>query len=125
MSALKQFEKQQYLNLETFRKNGQGVKTPVWFAQDGEKLFVWTESTSGKAKRVRNNGKVNIVPSRGDGAPLGNWIPASASYDDSPAAQQHVRALMAKKYGLMFHLFGLLGKLRKAQNTTLQVMLVE
>ena len=37
-NALKQFEKQQFLNIETFRKNRQGVKTPVWFAQDGDRL---------------------------------------------------------------------------------------
>jgi PPOX class probable F420-dependent enzyme len=121
MSALQQFEKQQYLSIETFRKNGDGVKTPVWFAQEGEKLFIWTEATSGKAKRVRNNGKVNIAPSRGDGAPLGDWIAASASRDDSPDTQKHVRALMIKKYGLVFHLFGLLGRLRKANYTTLKV----
>jgi uncharacterized protein len=121
MSALQQFEKEQYLSIETFLKNGQGVKTPVWFVLDGEKLFIWTEATSGKAKRVHNSGKVNIVPSRGDGAPLGDWIPASASCDDSPAAQQYVRQLMAKKYGLMFHLFGLLGRLRKTQSTTIKV----
>ena len=121
MSNLKAFEKQQYLNLETFRKNGQGVKTPVWFAQDGEKLFIWTESNSGKAKRVRNNGSVKIAPARGDGTVLGDWVPASASRDDSPEAQQHVRALMVKKYGLVFQLFGLLGRLRKAHYTTLKV----
>jgi PPOX class probable F420-dependent enzyme len=121
MSKLQAFEKQQYLNLETFRKSGQGVKTPVWFVQDGETLFVWTEATSGKAKRVRNSGQVNVAPSRGDGAVLGDWLPATASRDDSPEAQQHVRALMAKKYGLAFQLFGLLGKLRKANYTTLKV----
>jgi uncharacterized protein len=121
MSALKQFEKQQYLSIETFRKNGIGIKTPVWFVQDGEKLYIWTESSSGKAKRVRNNGRVNIAPSRGDGAPLGEWVPANVGYDDSPTAQQHVQELMIKKYGLMFHLFGLLGRLRKAQYTTLKV----
>ena len=27
-----------YINLETFKKNGQGVKTPVWFAHQGESL---------------------------------------------------------------------------------------
>lgn len=121
MSALTQFEKQQYLSLETFRKNGQGVKTPVWFVQDGEKLFIWTESSSGKAKRVRNNGKVNLTPSRGDGSPIGEWVAASASWDDSPEAQKYVSGLMIKKYGLAFHLFGLLGKLRKAQYTTIKV----
>ena len=30
-----QFIKQKYLNIETFRKSGIGVKTPVWFAQAG------------------------------------------------------------------------------------------
>lgn len=119
--SLKAFENQQYLSIETFRKNGQGVKTPVWFVQDDEVLYVWTEAKSGKAKRVRNNAKVNIAPSRGDGAPLDDWFPASASRDDSSDAVKHVRSLMAKKYGLAFHMFGLLGKLRKAQYTTIKI----
>jgi uncharacterized protein len=121
MSALKQFENQQYLNLETFRKNGQGVKTPVWFAQEGETLYIWTESNSGKAKRIRNNGKVNVVPSRGDGAPLGEWNSASGSRDDSPETGSQVRGLMVKKYGFAFHAFAFLGKLRRAQYTTLKI----
>jgi uncharacterized protein len=121
MSALKQFENQQYLNIETFRKNGQGVKTPVWFAQEGESLYIWTQADSGKAKRVRNNSVVNVAPSRGDGAVLGEWSPASASRDDSPEAVEKVRGFFAKKYGFAFHAFALLGKLRKAQYTTLKV----
>ena len=39
---LKQFEGQSFLNLETFRRNGSGVKTPVWFTQDGQTLYVRT-----------------------------------------------------------------------------------
>ncbi len=35
MSLNTTFDHQQYLNLETFRKNGAGVKTPVWFVEDG------------------------------------------------------------------------------------------
>lgn len=120
-SFFQPFEKQQYLNLETFRKSGAGVKTPVWFVQEGETLFVWTEASSGKAKRIRNNGQVNVAPSRGDGTVLGAWLPAAASCDDSPEAQQHVRGLMAKKYGLGFQFFALYGKLRKAHYTTLKV----
>jgi uncharacterized protein len=121
MNALKQFANQQYLNIETFRKNGQGVKTPVWFAQEGETLYIWTESSSGKAKRVRNNSTVNVAPSRGDGAVLGQWSPASASRDDSPESIEKVNRLFAKKYGFAFHAFVLLGKLRKAQHTTLKI----
>ena len=114
-------QNQQYLSIETFRKNGQGVKTPVWFVQDGEVLYIWTQADSGKAKRVRNNSKVNIAPSRGDGAPLEDWVRASASRDDSPDAVKHVRGLMVKKYGLVFHLFAAMGKLHKAQYTAIKV----
>lgn len=119
------FQNQQYLSIETFRKNGQGVKTPVWFVQEGEVLYVWTQTDSGKAKRVRNVSQVNIAPSRGDGAPLGDWVPASASRDDSPEAVEHVRKLMIKKYGLAFHLFATLGKLRKAQYTSIKLELTQ
>jgi PPOX class probable F420-dependent enzyme len=44
------FEKQKYLNLETFRKSGLGVKAPVWFVQDGDMIFVRTITDSGKVK---------------------------------------------------------------------------
>jgi hypothetical protein len=93
MSGLQQFEKQQYLNIETFRQNGQGVKTPVWFAQEGEKLFIWTETSSGKAKLV----------------------------DECEAALEHLKGLMSRKYGFVFSIFGLIGKLRGAKYTSIQV----
>src|SRR5438094_7404776 len=32
--AVAQFAGAKYLNLETFRKTGVGVRTPVWFARD-------------------------------------------------------------------------------------------
>jgi uncharacterized protein len=117
------FQKQEYLNLETFRKNGQGVKTPVWFAQEGDALYVWTQANSGKVKRIRREApvSVNIAPCRGDGHLLGEWAPALATRDDSPEAVEHVRKLMVKKYGLMFHAFALMGKLSRAPYTTLKI----
>ncbi|RPH58855.1 MAG: PPOX class F420-dependent oxidoreductase [Chloroflexi bacterium] len=121
MSSLKQFEKQQYLVIESFRKNGQGVKTPVWFAQDGETLYVWTEATSGKAKRIRREGNVNIAPSTGSGEVLGEWVKAVATADASPTALAQVQGLMVKKYGLAYRAFALLGKLRKSEYTTLKI----
>jgi PPOX class probable F420-dependent enzyme len=121
--SLKAFEKQQYLAIESFRKSGVGVKTPVWFAQDGETLYVWTEKTSGKAKRIRNNGKINIAPAKGDGTPVGEWVAAQASLDESPAALEQVRGLMGKKYGFSFSMFAILGKLRRSQYTRVKIQL--
>jgi hypothetical protein len=45
---VKQFEQQNYLNLETFKRSGQGVKTPVWFIQEGCTLYIRTGAESGK-----------------------------------------------------------------------------
>jgi len=121
MSDLKQFEKQQYLNIETFRKNGLGVKTPVWFAQDGQKLYIWTGAASGKTKRVRNGGRVNIVPCQASGTPLGEWLPAIAGVDDSASALEHVNALMRGKYGFLFSLLAFISRLRHAEYVAIQV----
>ncbi len=121
--SLTHFQSHQYLNLETFRKNGQGIKTPVWFAQEADALYVWTQADSGKAKRIRREApvSVNIAPCKADGSLLGDWMPAHAIRDDSPEAVEHVRKLMVAKYGLMFHAFALMGKLSKARYTTLKI----
>lgn len=53
---------QRYISLVTFRKSGAAVATPVWFAEDGGKLYVMTASRLGKYKRIRNNPQVKIAP---------------------------------------------------------------
>ena len=54
MDELAQFANQQFINVETFRKNGQGVQTPVWFVEDKGTLYVRTVENSFKVKRIRN-----------------------------------------------------------------------
>lgn len=56
-----EFRNHKYLSLETFKKNGEGVKTPVWFAEESAadlagseaKLYVYTIGNTGKVKRIR------------------------------------------------------------------------
>ncbi len=115
---LSQFEKQQYLNIETYRKNGQAVKTPVWFAQDGETLHIWTQADSGKAKRIRANGTVRVAPATASGEPTGEWLNAGAQADESKEAVDYVKKLMTAKYGLMFHIFGFIGRMRGGSKYT-------
>jgi PPOX class probable F420-dependent enzyme len=102
---IKIFDNQKYLNLETFRKTGVGVKTPVWFVQDGEVLFVRTGSNSGKVKRIRNNGNVKIAPCKMDGRPLGDWVAAIAREVADPEIEQKIDKLLDKKYGLLKKMF--------------------
>jgi hypothetical protein len=91
-----------YINLATFRKNGQEVRTPVWFAGEPpqdvpEKLYIYTTANSGKAKRIRNNGHVRIAPCDARGKLLGNWIEARAEPVEGQDAQNGMR-LLNKKY---------------------------
>lgn len=90
------------LSLESFRKTGVGVRTPVWFAADpvsgpATKLYVYTIEDSGKAKRIRNNGRVRIAPCNSTGKILGNWVEAQAEIV-SGAEAGHGTALLNKKY---------------------------
>ena len=100
-----------YIALETFRKSGQGVITPVWMAADGGKLYVWTDGTSGKARRIRANRRVRLCASDMRGTPEGEWVEAQALVLDQPADVQATAQRIAAKYGLLFHLFRVVGKL--------------
>ncbi|MBU6360967.1 MAG: PPOX class F420-dependent oxidoreductase [Chloroflexi bacterium] len=108
MADLKQFKDQEFLSLETFRKNGIGVKTAIWFAQEGDMLYLWTRGNSGKVKRIRNNARVNIAPCKRFGEVTGEWTAAQASVDDSDDAVQHVVTLLRQKLGLGFIVFGMI-----------------
>lgn len=101
----KSFENQSYLNLQTFRKSGVGVKTPVWFVQDGELLFVRTGADSGKVKRIRHNRQVNIAPCKMTGGLCGDWVPALAREVTDPEIICKADQLLGKKYGLLKKLF--------------------
>jgi len=50
--AIKKLSKEAYISLATFRRNGTAVETPVWFAILGGKLYVVTDGTSAKVKRI-------------------------------------------------------------------------
>jgi PPOX class probable F420-dependent enzyme len=121
MTPFESLHRQQYLNLETFRRSGESMKTPVWFVEDGDILYVRTIANSGKVKRIRNNGQVNIAPCKVDGTLLGEWIPASArEVTDNDTASQ-VDRLLDKKYGLMKKMFALSSALQGRKNTVLEI----
>jgi PPOX class probable F420-dependent enzyme len=77
--ALKQFDGAKFLLLETFRKNGQGVRTPTFFAKIDDLLYISTTSKTGKVKRLRGNDKIRVVRSDFRGRKeLGEWVEGRA-----------------------------------------------
>ena len=99
---------QQFMNLITQRKSGADVATPVWFAQDGNRLYVMTGRTAGKVKRIRNNPRVQVAPSDRAGTPLGPSQPAVAAVISDAAEAATANALLTKKYGFMKRMFDLM-----------------
>ena len=121
---LKQFEGKSFLNLETFRKNGAGVKTPVWFTRNEETIYVRTVAGSGKVKRIRNKREVQIVPCEANGTPTGEWIAAHAVEVTDPESAELVRRLLEKKYGVVqVKAFAAMTALRKEKYTVLKIQL--
>jgi uncharacterized protein len=96
---------EKYINLETYRKNGQGVRTPVWFVErdkdDGSVLYVRTSDDTGKYKRVLKNPSVQIAPCDMRGTVKGKWIKGEARI---AGEEEKLKAfkMLEKKYGLLY-----------------------
>jgi uncharacterized protein len=90
---------QKYISLGTFRKNGAKIATPVWFGEDGDKLFVMTTSDTGKAKRIRNNTQVTVAPCTMRGKVIGPEVAALARILP-PEEHAHARQTINRKYWL-------------------------
>jgi PPOX class probable F420-dependent enzyme len=97
---LGQFANQRYLNMETYRKTGEPVATPLWFAEENGTLYIYSLANAGKVKRIRNNPKIRIVPCDMRGKPKGNWVEAKVRLVDEPGATL-AHQLLNQKYGWM------------------------
>lgn len=111
---LAQFAGQKYLNLESFRKNGQGVCTPLWFVENNGALYFYTVAKSYKVTRIRNNPRVRIAPCDMRGNVKGEWIDATARELNSSEARVADNPLN-RKYGLAKRFLNLLAKIRGHQ----------
>jgi PPOX class probable F420-dependent enzyme len=88
---------QKYISLTTVRKNGTKVATPVWFGEDGDRLYVMTRSTMGKVKRIRNNPLVEVAPCTMRGNVTGDKLFAHARI--LPLEEHaHARQAINRKY---------------------------
>ena len=90
-----------YVSLATFRRDGREVRTAVWIAGDGRRLYVYTNAKSGKVKRVRANGRARLAvcDARGRLAQPEVWLDARAKLVTDPAAMEPGFAALTAKYG--------------------------
>jgi len=96
-----------YISLTTFRKSGKPVATPVWFVEKEGKICVWTQSNSGKMKRLRHNSRVTLAPCTMGGKVLGPTVEGIARIV-STQEKEEVGLLLLAKYGWLRRFFAFL-----------------
>ena len=89
--------RERYISLTTFRRSGEGVATPIWFAADGDGLVAFTGAQTGKVKRIRAGARVTVAACRFNGKVTGPTFEAEARIlPDSE--RDRVMALIRRKY---------------------------
>src|SRR2546427_12808911 len=100
---LSQFVREKHISLETYRKTGEAIRTPVWFIEENGELFVRTDSITGKIKRIRNNPRVRLAPCNARGTVKGTWVDGEARMIETEPAE-HVVSPLKKKYGISYRI---------------------
>jgi uncharacterized protein len=111
-SSLEQFRNQRYISLETYRRDGTPVRTPVWFAEENGRVYFYSMAESGKAKRLRRNQRVAFAPCDARGREIrGEFVKGTARILAAEEAK-HAHGLLLRKYGWqrrLLDVFWLLG----------------
>ena len=104
-------DRARYVSLETFRRDGRGVRTPVWAAPRGSKLYVFSEAKAWKVKRLRNDPHIRVAPCNARGTVKGEWVEGSGRRVEDPAVIEGAYQALLAKYGWQMLLTNLLSRL--------------
>ena len=98
-AALARFDRESYLSLATRRRDGRMVETPVWFAAQAGRLYVFSEAKAGKVKRLRNFPELRVAACNVRGKVHGAWIEGKGRRIEDPATIDAAYVALRAKYG--------------------------
>jgi PPOX class probable F420-dependent enzyme len=104
--GLRSFGGHKFLNLESYRRSGRAVRTPVWFVESDGRLYVRTAEDAGKVKRIRGNWRVRVAACDYRGRLRGEWVEGAGRIVEGEEAERANR-LLKRKYGLLRRLIDL------------------
>jgi PPOX class probable F420-dependent enzyme len=114
--------REKYLSLETYRKNGTAVATPVWFATaPNGAMYVYSEAGAAKVKRARNNPKGRIAPCDVRGNLRADWEPVTLRIIDDATEAALAQRLLDEKYGLVKKLLNFFAKFRSTGRAAIAI----
>jgi uncharacterized protein len=111
MPSFNQLAAERYVSLVTFRRNGNGVATPLWIAADNGKLYAFTDGTSAKMKRLKVTARIRIAACDARGNVRGEYVNGQARRVDDPVVIERAMAALAHKYGWQIALLNLFSRL--------------
>lgn len=100
-----------YISFATFKRSGDAVRTPVWAGPENDSLFVFSEASAGKVKRLRNFTRAEVAPCTAFGRVTGNWYSAEAHLLESDADIAAAYDALNSKYGFLMAITDGLSKL--------------
>ena len=100
-----------YLSVTSFKRDGTGVATPVWFVSDGSRLLALTDLHSAKVRRVRRDPRVLVASCRADGKLRTEPVPARAEVLTATPDLERVQKLLLERYRLTYRLVMLVYRL--------------
>jgi PPOX class probable F420-dependent enzyme len=102
-----------YIALTTYRRDGRPVTTPVWLAALEGKIYLFTASSTGKAKRVRATSRVRFAASSMNGRRiLGAWREGTGRVVQDEALRDRAMVALQRKYGWQLSVAMLVYRLR-------------
>ena len=88
--------------MTSFKRDGTGVATPVWFVSDGSRLFALTDEHSAKVRRMRRGSRVLVASCRADGKLRREPVPARVEVLTATPDLERVQKLLLERYRLSY-----------------------
>jgi PPOX class probable F420-dependent enzyme len=114
-----QFQGRRYVNLESYKKNGEPKRTPVQSLEHEGLIYVRTDPTTWKVRRIKRNPHVRIVPSDRSGKPTGTWVEGEAHMLEGDE-KNRMSEVFRKEYGAFgYSMVNFVGRLRRERLTAI------
>lgn len=96
-----------YVNLETYRRDGRGVRTPLWCAVLDGTIVAFTNGRSGKIKRLRRESRVALASCDARGGIRSPWVEGSCEIVADAEQERLAYDALQRKYGWLMRLTSL------------------
>ena len=122
VKGFEHLEDHKYCVLVTYKRSGESVPTPVWFGLSDGTLYVRSEASAAKVRRIRNDPHVRIAPCTARGKPLGAPAEGRARVLQWPAEEQRAEDALQANYGSGRRLYKATATLLKAATVYLEIV---